>query len=84
MFITFYARAARSLALMSECYSGLFLTGKAILIHREKILQKEFMETFEQHDKRSDVLRKIPVYLVTNNDVGLYGCCNVTVNFFNI
>lgn len=84
MFINFYARAARYLALISECYSGLFITGRIALKNIERLKDKSFMEEFERHDKRSDVLRKIPVYVITNRDVGLYGCCNVAINFFNI
>ena len=42
------------------------------------------MHEFELHDKKSIVLQKIPVYIITNNDVGLYGCCNVAANFYNL
>jgi glucokinase len=69
---------------VSECYSGLFIYSKASLIHKDLLTRREFMEIFEQHDKRTDVLRKVPVYLIVNPDVGLYGCCNVTVNFYNL
>ena len=84
VFMNIYARAARTLALISECYAGLFIAGRIALKHIDKFQDKSFMEEFERHDKRNDVLRKIPVYIITNNDVGLYGCCNVAVNFYNI
>ena len=84
MFINIYARTARTLALVSECYSGLFIVGNVALDYIERFKEKKFMEEFEKHDKRSDILRKVPVYLITNRDVGLYGCCNVAINFFNI
>jgi glucokinase len=83
MFISFYARAAKNLALMSKCYSGLFIAGKIALKEIEFIKDKAFMEEFEKHDKRPDILKKIPVYVITNTDVSLYGCANASVNFFS-
>jgi glucokinase len=80
-FVAFYARAARNLALMTECYSGLFIAGAIALKNMEKFKENYFMEEFERHHKRSDVLKRIPVYIITNRDIGLYGCCNVAVNF---
>jgi len=84
LFLTFYARAARTLALISECYSGLFITGRIAATHIALLQSGPFMHEFELHDKKSIVLQKIPVYIITNNDVGLYGCCNVAANFYNL
>jgi glucokinase len=84
LFISFYARAARNIALVSECYSGLFITGGIVLHHLNKFQDGSFMKEFEMHDIRSDVLRKTPVYIITNKDIGLLGCCNVAVNFYNL
>jgi len=84
MFMRFFARAARSVALMSECYSGLFISGTIAFKNLHWFFDKRFMEEFEKHDKRTDVLRKIPVYIIKNKNTGLYGCCNVAANFFNI
>ncbi len=89
LFMGFYARACRYLALISECYSGLFITDIIALrnirnMEDNKKILMAFMEMFERHDKRSDVLRKIPVYLITNKEVALYGACNVALNFFGI
>lgn len=84
MFINFYARAARILALIAECYSGLFIAGKIAIRNPELFGTGKFMEEFEKHDKRNDVLRKTKVYIVKNEDAGLLGCCNVAANFYNI
>lgn len=84
LFFRVYARAARYLALMSECYAGLFIIGSFAEQFQDLLLDSRFMKEFESHDKRSDVLRKIPVYVVKNDVVGLFGCCNVAVNFFNV
>lgn len=84
LFFVFYARGARYLGLISEAFSGLFITGKIARKHIEKLKNDEFMKEFELHDKKSEILRKMPVYVITNVDVGLYGCCNVAINFFNL
>jgi len=84
LFVLFYARAARNLALMSQCYSGLFIIAGRMIIYPEYFTDGAFMQEFELHDERTDVLRKIPVYLVKNQDIGLYGCCNVAINFYNM
>jgi len=85
-FMSFYARASRNLALMCEPYSGLFLADVIALryLKREKDKSRmlvRFMTEYELHDKRSDVLRKVPVYMISNKKAGLYGCCNAVVNF---
>lgn len=84
MFINLYARASRILALISECYSGLFLAGSLPRENIDLFTNGRFMEEFEKHDKRNDVLRKTKVYIIKNEDIGLLGCCNVAANFYNI
>ncbi len=84
LFFNIYARATRYLALISECYAGIFITGGIAQKNIKRLKDPSFMEEFEKHDKRFEVLKKIPIYIVTNNDITLYGCCNVAINFFNI
>jgi len=85
-FMGFYARACRNLALLSECYSGLYLADVTALRYLKRETDKKrilvrFMNEYEKHDKRSDVLRKVPVYMIINRNVSLLGCCNVATNF---
>jgi glucokinase len=84
LFMKFYARAAKNLALISACYSGLFITGRIALKNIERFKEKSFIQEFERSDKKTDILDRIPVYIITNKEMGLFGCCNVAVNFFNI
>jgi len=86
MFMDFYAKACKNLALVSQCYSGLYITDIICLrnisnLDAKKKILINFMNQFEMHDKKSDVLSRIPVYMVSNKDIGLYGCCNAAVNF---
>ncbi|MFH0869637.1 MAG: glucokinase [archaeon] len=82
LFVRYYARAAKNLALVSECYGGLFLNGK-IVLKKLKAFSK-FVEEFHRHAKEEAVLRKIPVFVIKNTDIALHGCCNVVTNFYNI
>ena len=87
-FTSFYARLCKNLALISECYSGIFITDRIVwnnikkLDDKKKILM-DFMKEFEKHDKESEVLSRIPVYLIKKDDIKFYGCCNAAVNFFD-
>lgn len=81
MFIKYYAQFARNMALVSVCYGGLYIGGGIAPRHVELFSSSIFIREFEKSDKKSDILAKIPVYIITNHDIGLYGCCNVAVNF---
>ena len=81
MFRKYYAQFARNMALISVCYGGLFLGGGIAQRHVELFQSGEFMQEFERSDKKEDILHKIPVFIITNKEIGLYGCCNVAVNF---
>ena len=88
IFMSIYARTCKNLALISQCYSGLYITDIIVLkdiksMETNRQLLMQFMKNFEQHDKHTDVLQKIPVYMITNKDVGLFGCANVAANLSN-
>jgi glucokinase len=79
--ISIYARACRNLALMSECYSGLFIANLDIIKNTRNMADKNrvlvnFMKEFESHPRKSDLLRQIPVYIISGSNPALYGCCN--------
>ncbi|MBN1793037.1 glucokinase [Candidatus Woesearchaeota archaeon] len=84
LFVKFYARAAKNLALISECYSGLFIAGRITLRNKDAFTKGDFMKEFEKHEKETGLLKKIPVFIITNTDVSLYGCCNVLTNFYSL
>jgi len=58
MFITIYARAARNLALVSECYSGLFIGGGIALRLIDRFMDGQFMREFIKHDSEKGLLEK--------------------------
>ncbi|MBT3408364.1 hypothetical protein HN415_06805 [Candidatus Woesearchaeota archaeon] len=89
IYMNFYARICSNLALISECYSGLYITELVPLknimnVEVKKKILMNFMKKFEKHDGKIEILKKIPVYIVTNKDVALFGCGNVVKNFSGI
>lgn len=83
-FSNYFGRFARIIALISESYSGMFIHFKLGLDYPEILQNGEFISEFEAHNKKNDVLKKIPVYLINKKDLAIYGCCNVASNFFNL
>jgi len=54
---------------------GLYITGGIASKNKEIFKSKEFLDEFENAYKRFDLLKKIPIYIVINYDVSLYGAC---------
>jgi len=73
LFVKFYARAARSLALTSLC-SELFLAGN-ISITLIPILKDMFIEEFAYHDRKNirAILEDVSVAVITDKDIVLLG-----------
>ena len=72
IFRKIYAGFARNSALDALPYDGIYIAG-GIAPKNKGIFDREFVKMFEQNNKLSHVLNKIPVYLVLNLDVGLLG-----------
>ncbi len=77
-----YARAAKNSAILPLAPGGVFLAGGVAA----KILPEMQSGTFMKEFRRCDIpniraiLRRIPVFVVTDYRIGLYGCANVAVN----
>ncbi len=77
-----YARAAKNSAILPLAHGGVFLAGGVAA----KILPEMQSGTFMREFRRCDIpniraiLRRIPVWVVTDYRIGLYGCANVAVN----
>ena len=75
LFTRFYARCAKNLVLDTMAYGGLYIAGGIAIKNKKIFSSKDFSNEFEHGYRRSDFLKKIPIYLVTNYDVSLYGAC---------
>ncbi|MFP4567888.1 MAG: glucokinase [Candidatus Woesearchaeota archaeon] len=82
LFVSYYAKAARNLAIATQPYSGLFLTGKVALASKD-VIQEFFMKEFLNYSVHKHLLEKIPIFLINDDELTLYGACNVAVNFYN-
>ena len=71
LFVTYYARCARNFALDTLSKGGLYLAG-GIAAKNPLIFDKFHLE-FCDHGVYSHILKDIPVYLITNSDIGLLG-----------
>ena len=67
-----YAKFARNLALDCMAFGGVYIAG-GIAPKNRGIFDKEFISNFERNYAHADILKKIPVYLIINYNVGLLG-----------
>jgi len=67
-----YAKFARNCALDALPYGGVYIAG-GIASRNIDIFDREFVKIFEQHHRLSHVLRKIPIFLIKDYNVGMLG-----------
>ena len=72
-FTKFYARCSKNLALEALALNGVYIAGgiaaKNLSIFKKKVFMQEFLET----DRLGRVLKQIPIYVIKNYNVSLYG-----------
>ncbi len=77
-----YARAAKNSAILPMAPGGVFLAGGVAAKILSEMKSGTFMEEFLRCDIPNirAILKRIPVFVVTDYRIGLYGCANVAVN----
>lgn len=83
LFTRFYARCAKNFVLDVMATGGLYITGGIASKNKEIFKSKEFLDEFENVYRRSDLLKKIPIYIVINYDASLYGACLAAIYYSN-
>lgn len=73
LFLKFYARCAKNLVLESLATGGLYIAGGIAVKNKEIFKSKEFIREFENVDRLSAVMKKVPIYVITNYDIGMIG-----------
>jgi len=80
-----YARAAKNSAIFPLAPGGVFLAGGIAARILPELQSGLFMREFTRCDvpKIRALLGRTPVWVVTDYRIGLFGCANVAVNFFD-
>jgi glucokinase len=69
----FYGRVCRNYALETLAHGGVYIVGGVAVKSRELLFDNAFEEEFHKSHTMSHILKKIPVFLVTNEESGLWG-----------
>lgn len=75
LFTRIYARCAKNFVLDTLASGGLYIAGGIAVKNKEIFTTKDFIDEFENAYRRSDYLKTIPVNVIVNYDVSLYGAC---------
>lgn len=75
LFTRFYARCAKNFVLDTLAIGGLFIAGGIAAKNKEIFTSNEFFEEFENAYRRSNIMKNIPINVIINYDVSLYGAC---------
>jgi glucokinase len=75
LFTRFYARCAKNFVLDTLSRGGLYIAGGIAAKNKEIFSTKEFINEFENAYNRTELLKEIPINVIINYDVSLYGAC---------
>ena len=73
LFLQLYAKCARNFALDTFSLGGIYLAGGILTKNISHLKADLFRQDFEENDRHREILQKIPIRVVTNYDVSLYG-----------
>jgi glucokinase len=79
LFTRFYGRCAKNIALDTLAGGGLYIAGGIAAKNKEIFVSKEFLDEFDRAYRRSEFLRKVPLYVILNYDISLLGACYAAV-----
>lgn len=77
MFIRIYARCARNFALDVLATGGIYVAGGIAAKNVSWFTSGEFVKEFENHRQYRSLLERIPVFLITGYEAGMYGAAYV-------
>ncbi len=70
---TFYGRVCRNYALETLCFGGMYIAGGVAAKNPQLVLHARFKEEFYNSSIHRKVLQSIPVFLIDNEESGLWG-----------
>ena len=82
-FARLYARMCRTWALVTLCHGGLYITGGIAAKNPDLLTCPEFAEEFFTAPHYRDLLERMPVRLMTDENSGLWGAAYVGLKLLN-
>jgi len=79
LYTKFYARVAKNFVLDSLAQGGLYIAGGVAAKNMEIFKSKGFIKEFENVNKQPGILKKVPIYVIKNCVVGLYGAAHAAI-----
>lgn len=79
LFTKFYARCAKNFVLDTLSMGGLYIAGGIAAKNKEIFSSNDFTIEFENAYNRTDLLKTIPISVIVNYDVSLYGACYAAI-----
>ncbi len=79
-FVKFYARCAKNFALDILPFGGIYIAGGIAAANPEPFKHKIFVEEFVNSFKQKDLLKKMPIFLIHDYNVSLYGAAIVALH----
>jgi len=82
LFTKFYGRCVKNFILETMATGGLYIGGGIAAKNKEIFSSNEFFEEFENTYQRSTLIKNIPVYVILNYKISLYGTCLAGIKKF--
>ena len=73
LYTTIYARCAKNFALDALALGGVYLAGGIAAKNLQLFEEPSFMQEFTDCGKQKEILKQIPIYVITDYNVSLYG-----------
>jgi glucokinase len=82
IFTRFYARCAKNFVLESLAQGGLFIAGGIAAKNKDIFESKDFFDEFENVYQYSNFLKKVSIFVILDEDIGLKGACFAAMKKF--
>ena len=79
MYTTIYARCAKDFALDALALGGVYIAGGIAAKNLPMFELPEFMQEFTNCGKQQDLLKKVPIYVITDYNISLYGAAEYMI-----
>ncbi len=73
LYTIFYARCAKNFALDALALGGIYIAGGIAAKNLPLFLESSFMKEFVNCGKQQELLREVPVYVIVDYNVSMYG-----------